>query len=297
MSKHASPTVIGAFVVTAFALLIAGLLILGGGKYFRSTARMAIYFDGSIAGLRIGAPVKFRGIEIGEVTSIKINMTGAVRDPQNVRVRVVIEIDRDLLTSQGVKGFDLTNRKHIARLVDLGLRAQLATESLVTGLRYVSLDIKPHAPAVLMNDFQYPEIPSIRTSQQAIADKLERLLDKVADTDIAALVDSLKATVDDAHDLIRRPGLTRAIDRIDDVVTNVEKTAADVARTTRGLQPAVDELKEAATSARKTVLSAEPLAHQIDVTLRDIQIAARSVRRLSDQLSRDPGSILRGGKQ
>ncbi|HEX5058415.1 MAG TPA: MlaD family protein [Kofleriaceae bacterium] len=297
MSKHASPTVIGAFVVTALSLLLAGLLVLGGGKYFRSTAKLAVYFDGSIAGLRVGAPVKFRGIDIGEVTSIKINMTGAIRDPQNVRVRVVIQIDEGLLSSQGVNGIDLNDKKQVSMLVDRGLRAQLATESFVTGMRYVSLDIKPNAEAVLMNDRKYPEIPSIRTSQQAITDKLERVLDKIADTDLPALIDSLKATIDDAHDLLRAPGLVRAIDRLDDVVASVEKTVADIAQTTRGFKPAVEQLTQAATSARKTVVSAEPLSHQLDVTLRDIQMAARSVRRLSDQLSRDPGSILRGGKQ
>lgn len=304
MSKHASPVVVGAFVVTAIALLLAGLMILGAGRYFRDTAEIAIYFDGSVAGLRVGAPVKFRGIEIGEVTDIRIDVSRAVRDPKNVRVRVLVAVDKDLLSEHGVKSYDLDNRKHVAVLVDRGLRAQLATESLVTGLRYVALDIKPKAPAVLMNDHRYPEIPSVRTSQQAIADKLERVLDKIADTDIAELIDSMhetvrsiKATVENADSLLRSPGLIRAVARIDDVVIGVDKAVADVANTTRDLAPAVAELKQAATSARKTVTSAEPLAHQLDVTLRDIQVAARSVRRLSDQLSRDPGALLRGGKQ
>src|SRR5690606_1374246 len=140
-------------------LLVAGILIVGGGRLFHDTAHVRVYFDGSVAGLRIGAPVKFRGIDIGKVKDVRISMTGAIRDPNNIRIPVLLEIDEDRLTAEGVAGIDFDDREQVDRLVGLGLRATLETESVVTGVRFVALDVKPATPAHVVGDRTYPEIP------------------------------------------------------------------------------------------------------------------------------------------
>ena len=72
MSKQASPTLIGAFVVGAIALVVVGLLVFGGGRFFADRVTWVTYFPGSVKGLRVGAPVNFRGVRIGEVTRIQV---------------------------------------------------------------------------------------------------------------------------------------------------------------------------------------------------------------------------------
>ena len=67
MSKPASKTVIGMFVVGAIALVVIAIVILGSGKFFKRTFTAVCYFDGSIGGLNEGAPVVFRGVKIGSV--------------------------------------------------------------------------------------------------------------------------------------------------------------------------------------------------------------------------------------
>jgi paraquat-inducible protein B len=293
MSKHASPAIIGAFVVTAFALVVITVLILTGGRLFHHTARLIVYFDSSVGGLRAGAPVKFHGIDIGTVKDLRINMTGAALDPRHVQIPVLLDVDQDRLSSQGVPGIDLDDRKQVQRLVDLGLRAQLATESLVTGVRYVELDIKPDTPARLVHDPRYPEIPSVPSLTEALPDKVDRLLTRLADVDVAGLAQSMRSTVDDADRLVRSPYLARAATRLDQITADLDRTVNQFSTAAQDLRPAIAEAKDTVTAARKT---SDRLASELDTTLRDVGGAARSLRRLADQLGRDPGSLLRGGK-
>ena len=72
MSKPADPKLIGAFVLGAVLLIIAGSIVLGGGKFFRRTMPVVMYFQGSVSGLSAGSSVNFRGVRVGQVTNVFI---------------------------------------------------------------------------------------------------------------------------------------------------------------------------------------------------------------------------------
>ena len=72
MSKKVSKTAIGAFVLGAIVLLVAGVLVLGAGKFFTKEHVYVTYFDGSVKGLNVGSPVMFRGVKVGEVKDITL---------------------------------------------------------------------------------------------------------------------------------------------------------------------------------------------------------------------------------
>jgi paraquat-inducible protein B len=74
MNKKISPAVIGAFVIGAVALIIIAILVFGSGRLFRQTRDFVLYFDNSVNGLRIGAPVKIKGVEIGSVKDIRLQL-------------------------------------------------------------------------------------------------------------------------------------------------------------------------------------------------------------------------------
>ena len=69
MSKQASKTMIGVFVLCALGLALGAVLLLGSGKLFRKTYVAVCYFEGSVGGLNVGAPVIFRGVKVGSVKS------------------------------------------------------------------------------------------------------------------------------------------------------------------------------------------------------------------------------------
>lgn len=279
MSKHANPAIVGGFVVVAVVLALSAVMIFGSGRYFRTTARVIVYFDGSVFGLRIGAPVRFRGIEIGSVKDIRINMTGVAGDPRHVRIPVLLSIDEDRLTAQGIRRLDLDDRAVVGKMVANGLRAQLETESLLTGIRYVAIDILPDTPVHLVHDPTYPEIPSVPNPGQGIPQKLDDVLAKLAELDVRGISDSAQKVLQDTDRVITSPHLRRTLERLDGLADELTQS--------------VHELRPAVTSA---VTPMGDVMLHVEAAVRELEQTARSLRRLSDQLSRDPGSLLRGGR-
>src|SRR5262245_10423609 len=165
MSRRANPAVIGGFVVGALVLAVVGILVFGSGRFFAQTSRAVMYFEGDIKGLQTGAVVAFQGVQIGTVSEIK-----AVFDPQNVKVQipVIAEIRPDSIEFIGPRP---KGGEGIRKLVERGMRAQLQTESMVTGLFFIQLDFYPDAPAEeLKLDplTKLPEIPTIPTTLQQV---------------------------------------------------------------------------------------------------------------------------------
>jgi paraquat-inducible protein B len=89
--KRANPAVIGGFIVGAVVLAIAGVMMLGSGKLFTETIKCVMYFEGAIQGLYMGAPVNFRGVKVGSVTSIKMQFN---RQNLAIRIPVVVEFPK-----------------------------------------------------------------------------------------------------------------------------------------------------------------------------------------------------------
>jgi phospholipid/cholesterol/gamma-HCH transport system substrate-binding protein len=100
MGSTINPTTIGAFVVGAIVLLIAGALLFGGGTFLQEKLPYVLFFERSVEGLNVGAPVVFRGVQVGQVTAI-----AALADPQtfDMRIKVPIELVRGVI-KVGVEG-------------------------------------------------------------------------------------------------------------------------------------------------------------------------------------------------
>ena len=159
MGSKINPTTIGAFVVGAIVLLIAGGLLFGGGKFFQEKLPYVLFFDSSVEGLNTGAPVVFRGVQVGQVTEIS-----AIADPQtfDVRIKVQIELVRGVIQVGEEGQIFKDQRKGLQGLIQKGARASLRMQSFVTGLLYVAVDFFPDTPIRLLGlDPTLPEIPTI----------------------------------------------------------------------------------------------------------------------------------------
>jgi paraquat-inducible protein B len=176
MNKKVSPTLIGAFVVGALALVVIAVLMFGSGRFFRTTKDFVLYFDGSVNGLRVGAPVKFRGVEIGSVKNILLRLE---TDQKALRIPVIIELELEKFTSKGASGAGMEDPEASKQLIDSGLRGQLQMESFVTGLLFVGLDFFPDSPLKLVQTeggrYQYPEIPTQPTPLQVAGSKVNEI--------------------------------------------------------------------------------------------------------------------------
>ncbi len=252
MSKQASKTTIGAFVVGAIALAVAGVLIFGSGKFLRDLETYVMYFEGSVKGLNVGAPVIFRGVKIGSVLDIVLQYNP---EDLTVYIPVIIEVERDKFKSISDKK---KRRTSLGVLIDLGLRAQLQLQSMVTGQLMVDLDFRPDEPPRLVGRERerYPEIPTIASDLQKFTKAIDKLpLDEIASKlakslegiekivnspDLMESITSLKKTLDSAEKL-----LVHIDKKVDPLIDNVEDTS-DAARSTF---VKADKTMEAATGA------------------------------------------------
>jgi len=130
MKTKVSPSVIGMFVVGAFALLLSGLLSFGSVSMFSKPQRFLVRFDESIHGLDLGSPVKLRGVRVGRVVDLSVNYDAAKN--QSV-VAVICEFNRDALSDSAGHAFNVSDGKAMQQLVDNGLRAQLGVLGLAPG--------------------------------------------------------------------------------------------------------------------------------------------------------------------
>jgi len=158
MLKKMNKTVIGAFVVGALALLIAAILVFGGGQIFSQSDKYVMFFNGSVKGLSVGAPVIFRGVKIGNVESINL-----VYDELTQEVLIPVVIDVELSRVMGVP--EMPGYPDYAKFIKQGLRAKLEIQTFITGQLMIALDFYPDKPAKFYGIIKtYPELPALPIS-------------------------------------------------------------------------------------------------------------------------------------
>jgi paraquat-inducible protein B len=177
MGRRANTTLIGAFLVGAVALIVIGILVFARGQFLSEKRTFVLYFDGSVKGLNVGAPVDFQGVRVGSVTDMGVQYLAA---ENAFRIPVYIELEAGRIRQMGVREKEADRRAFLKSLIDRGLRAQLGTVSLVTGQLFVQLDFHPSTPVRLVGtDPDVPELPTIPTTLQQASAAAQELLEKL----------------------------------------------------------------------------------------------------------------------
>ncbi len=317
MKNRANMTAVGAFVIAAIGLAVVAIVLLSSGAIFRDTFAVVSLFDGSVQGLQIGAPVSFRGVQIGTVKEIRLALPNDPRltDPDSdadARIPVVYEIDRALLAARG--GTTDFSEERVRELVsEAGLRAQLSTESFVTGRLLISLDFRPDLEPVLEDwDLGYIQIPAISTPIEEIQQQLAAVFDRLAEVDIEQLTSSADRLINSFADVAedtRVEELTASLeytlsqldqtmasfrDVAEDVSGNIDQVSDRAADRAEQLESVLAEAEMTMTALRTTLDPQSPIAVQMAITLREFGDAARSLRVLADALEQNPSALLRG---
>lgn len=260
-----------------------------------------MHFEGSVRGLSVGAPVEVRGIGIGKVTEVKLEVdlkTGDVRAP----VSVELELER-LLSQDLVRQLDETygplradgRRPSMERMVERGLRAQLKTGSLLTGQLFVDLDFYPDSPPLqLVYGGQHPEIPTVPGALEAFQKTALEVLDDLRKLPLDRIADELLGTMQGASRLINAPELRAAIRSLDALLKDVRSLTQTADRQVAALAADAGKTLGAARSTLEGVDPEAPLMVDLANLLKELATAARSVRILTDHLERHPESLLYG---
>lgn len=319
MSKTANKTLIGAFTIGAAALLLLAIAVFGSGMLFKETARFVLFFDRSVSGLSVGSPVVFQGVPVGRVTDIRL--VGDL-DKLSFAAPVFIELDlqnQRFLTNENEH---LNGREYLDELIRHGLRANLATQSLLTGQLMVELSfVREENPAAtqVAESFGVPQIPTIPSKLDSIWHKLTSLPIEQIAANILSVTQGLDKAINGGHFQHLLTGMDELLAQVRELSVNVDVTlksvhdladacAALADKATPGLTRALDEttktlhsVSAAAHQAEKTMIAASGIVDRNGLTvieltraLREIADAARAVRVLANALEHNPEILLRG---
>ncbi len=308
---------IGAFIVGAILLIFIALLFFSGGRFFADKKRVVMYFEGSVQGLQVGAPVKLKGVVLGEIVDISINFES---DNKNVFTSVTADLVMKRINSEGAD----VEEDFLQDAIQTGLRAQLNYQSFLTGLLYVELDFYPDSELRLyaVQD-EYQEIPTIATSFEEISRTFQEL-------DLKGLVHNVNNLAQQVSDMVAQGQVAETLSSFNRLANSLEKTSGnadkEIARLSEKMDTTLTELNalikqlnaqtpqmmtslrgsleelnksmqsfdQAAANIEHVFSEDAPLLNQLQRTLEDMSRSSIAFRSLSETLEQQPEALLRG---
>jgi len=312
MKSKANPTVIGAFVLGGLGIIIALIMLLGSDIFFKQEVDVIMYFDGSVTGLSVGAPVKFRGVKIGTVTDIKLILD---KVENTTVVPVIASIDRNsYLVRVSKQKIVKAGELHLDTkdFVKIGLRAQLKLKSLLTGQLFIELDFDKASDYTLRGGGHINEIPTKATTIQKIAQSLDKYpirevlnnlastmssLDKILSDPI--IIDTLKSVNATANDFrLLTEDLSKIVNSLSGEMNETLNITNNTLKTAESTFKKIDKVTAL---AEKTLIASDRLLSEdsevivgLNEALTELAEAARSVRDLADTIEQQPESLLQG---
>ena len=308
---------LGAFVMVTLCVLVAVLFLLGGRQLFQPTFTFETYFDESVAGLDLGAPVRFRGVPLGHVTEIMTSAAAYEADVPLTQRRQYIVVRAEV-------DFSAEEAEHLkqdaAQMVKQGLRAQTQLSG-ITGQQYLAIDFVDPAKSRLLEFEWTPKhtyVPSAPSTAGAIIANAQTFIASLNEADIRTLarnLNTLLGTLDrkinevpvaelatNANDVLTKAGA--AFERIDRILA-----AAPIDQTLRKLDSAatrIDALLAQDGDVHSMVSHIDETAQRLDaligdnqydarVIVQDLRITADNLREVSETVKRSPARALLAG--
>jgi ABC-type transporter Mla subunit MlaD len=307
---------LGAFVVVSLCILATGLFLLGGRKWFQPTFMFETYFDQSVAGLDVGAPVRFRGVPLGHVAAI---LTSAATYEQSVPLDrrheyIVVRVEVNLSGQEAAQ-----MRRDAVSLAARGLRAQTQLAG-ITGQQYLALDfLDPQKYPPLPFDWtpRYLYLPSAPSSAGEIIAKAQSFLASLNEADIKTLGQSLNmlardldtklqaipVTVLAGHLQAALRAATGTLSRMDRLLADpsLKQTLDNVAVVSGRLRQMTDDgeldrfVKDLDDASERLDTLIGDNQYDVRATVEDLRAAAGNLRALSESVKRYPAGALIGG--
>ena len=268
---------------------------------YRDRLRMVTYFRSTVKGLSSGSPVNMFGLQVGNVTDVKLQLNPQTHD---IRVRVAMEIQPERVFSDDEIKAGSTLQVTQA-LVNNGLRAETDSGNLLTGSSVISLGFVPGAkPEQVVMEEGVIVLPSKSGGLSGIEDSLATVADKIASMPLQQIGDHLNDLLAHTDGTVNGPQLKGAIVQLTATLAHVQALAAHA---DRGLDPLLQRLPQIADELQQTVQHANDTLsayggnsdfnRSLKQTLGQLGDTARSLRLLADFLKRHPSSLLFGRGQ
>jgi phospholipid/cholesterol/gamma-HCH transport system substrate-binding protein/paraquat-inducible protein B len=305
---------LGLFVVVSLVALGVLVFVLGGRKLFQPTYTFETYFDSSVAGLEVGAPLRYRGIPLGEVSEILGSAAEYERDVPLQKRRNYIVV-RAKVTISAVQAIQI--KRDAPELIKLGLRTQTQLAG-ITGQQYLSLDqLDPAENPPLPFDWtpKYKYVPSAPSLTGEMMAKAQTFLANLSEVDIKKLDENLNRLLVNANSKMGELPVARlsadadsvlkdanaAIMRAEPLLADLRQSVDNLAVITRSLRGVADrgELDSTITHIDEAIERVNGLVgdNQYDarVIVRDLRVTADNLREVSATIKRYPAGALIAG--
>jgi phospholipid/cholesterol/gamma-HCH transport system substrate-binding protein/paraquat-inducible protein B len=308
---------LGAFVLVTGCALVAVLFLLGGRKLFQPTFTFETYFDESVAGLAIGAPVSFRGVPLGHVTEILTSAATYEANAPLIRRRqyIVVRAEVDFSAEEAEQ-----LKKDAVQMVKRGLRAQTQLAG-ITGQQYLAIDYVDPAKHPLL-EFEwtpkYTYVPSAPSAAGEIVANAQAFMASLNEADIQTLARNLNTLVADLDRKVNEVPVAELYANANDVLTNAGAAfkridrilaAAPVDQTLRKLDSAatrIDALLAEDGDVHNLVTHIDETAQRLDaligdnqydarVIVQDLRITVDNLREISESVKHSPARALLAG--
>jgi ABC-type transporter Mla subunit MlaD len=305
---------LGLFVVVSILTLAGLLFVLGGRKLFQPTYTFETYFDESVAGLEIGAPLRYRGVPLGEVTEILDSAAVYEKDIPLVKRRdyIVVRAKVNLSALEAIQV-----KRDAPELIQKGLRAQTQLAG-ITGQQFLSLDFLDPAkypPLQFGWTPKYQYVPSAPSRAGEIIGKLQAFLANLSELDVKKLSENLNRLLVNVNDKLGELPLGQISADTQNVLRNANTTIAHVDRLLADLKPSVDNVAAVTASLRgfaergdldRTVTRIDETIERLNglmgdnqydvrVIVQDLRTTADNLRELSATIKRYPAGALIAG--
>jgi phospholipid/cholesterol/gamma-HCH transport system substrate-binding protein len=334
MRQQAHYFKIGLFIIGATILAVVGIIVLGGGKWFERVTMVETYFNESVQGLEIGAPVRLRGVPMGRVESIRL-----AREEYNIAFNPEV----GLLPYKGVVVVRMSVRLKVAahfpakdeemrirKAIDAGWRFRLASKG-ITGVLYVEsefVDPERYPPMEIGWTPKTPYIPSapstiteLGTDLRSITRKLEQVdIEKITKdldtlltsvtqlvkdvqaehlgTDARQLIADMRGAIQDARRVLDNPHLNKTLKDSAVAMGDFRRTAADLTYTAKDMRVAMAQLPDLVARLNKSVTRVDTLLDEkgemVDDLLENLQVVSEDLRNLTKSVEAYPSQVLFG---
>jgi paraquat-inducible protein B len=273
--------------------------------------KFIMFFDSSVRGLSLGAPVEFKGIKVGSVLDVRLEFDS---EDASFRIPVLIEIELQRIIERGNEEAG-SSYQTLSKLVERGLRARLQTGSLLTSQLYVELDMHPNSPINTSGEeTQFPELPTLATANfGAIAQSAENLLAKLNAIDIneisTALLETIKnanktlksadETINNTNALVTLPGIPTAIEDMQISLSNFKNViqkvdASNIQEAINAGHLALENLIITLDKTNNILEPNSPAQYNLIKLTGELEETARSIRSLVETLERNPQALIFG---
>jgi paraquat-inducible protein B len=198
--------------------------------------------------------------------------------------------------------------------IDDGLRAQLQSQSLVTGLLFVQLDFFPNTPVRFVNppNSRPQELPTIPTALEQAQTAAREIIDELRSIKFGPVMQQVSEALDGINRLVNSPAIKQTLDALPVTVQHLDETIASarqlLARVDGQVTPLGKQLDATLVQTKQTMAAVEktagnattliepgsPLDYQLRKTLEALGSAARSIQQFADYLERNPSALIYG---